>query len=242
MEIYTSYYFHNMSKSKPKEKEWKAPTFNAATGCRAFGRQYSAGSVYFDEDLVSSKPEEVKKCEAMAKSTFEVLLSGQKEQIDTRLVHQNMRYLHDFLNSKASNEVREQFCQFLAENQLLKAWLAFYTLKSTPGFDMNSEMSKLPQIYGYVVAIMELVMNFHHSKLFLEQNCLEKLIADLKENSPKDNQNFHHSMNQQVATNYLVILQLIVQEYVQQSGLDEKILKTGINGILVPFIKFRYSV
>ena len=232
-----------MSKSKPKEKEWKSPTFNVATGCRSYGRQYKEGEVYFDEDLMSSTPEEVKKCETMAKSTLEVLLGGKNEQISTQLVHQNLRYLHDFLNSKASNNMREPFCKFLAENQLFKAWLAVYTLKSTPpGFDMDSEVSKLPEVYGYVVALVELAMNFHHSKIFLEQNCLEPLIADLKENSPKDNQYFNHSMNQQVAANYLVILQLIAQDNIQQSGLDEKILKTGINKILVPFIKFRYSL
>lgn len=232
-----------MSKGKEKEKEWKSPTFHAATGCRSFCRQYQTGSVYFDEDLVISSAEEVLKCEAMAKSTFDVLLTGQKEKIDTKLVHENLRYLHDFLNSKASNGVRERFGQFLAENQLFRAWLAICNLKATTsGFQMDNEVSKLPQIYGYVAAIMELVMNFHHSNIFLEQNCLEPLIADLKANSPKDRDSFHHNIHQQVATNYLVILQLIVQDTVQLGSLEEPFLKAGINGILVPFIKYRFDL
>ena len=193
------------------EKEWKFPKFTSSskTHKKSYAHDYTSGCVYFDEDAVKSSGEEMQKCEEMATHTFDTILSGQLEEIDTNLVLQNVRYLHDFLNSEAADEVREQFSSFLADHQLFAAWLALVNLRSNPSAsnEMNNKESSLQKIFGYVVSIMELVMNFHQTEGFMKQNCLEALLGELKLNSPcRDQANFDHGIKRQLVSNYLVIL------------------------------------
>ena len=226
------------------EKGWKFPKFTSSSGTRnkSYEHNYTAGSVYFDEDAVKSTGEEVQKCEEIATCTFDKIVTGRREEIDTDLVHQNVRYLHDFLNSQASDEVREQFCRFLASHQLFAAWLALVNLRSNPsGFEVDNKESRAQKILEYVVSIMELVMNFNQTESFLKLNCLETLINELKLNSPcRDQEDFDCRIKRQLANNYLVILQLIVQDQVHSTKFHETLLNACVNEILVPYINYRY--
>jgi hypothetical protein len=71
-------------------------------------------------------------------------------------------------------------------------------------------------------------VNFHQTeKLYLKQNCLEALISELKLISKcQDQESFDRGMKTKaMANNYLVILQLIVQDHDHETVLNACVTK-----------------